>query len=233
MSDPRSVSIRPSVSLRRSVLLGLLLTVVVIFVGAVPALAAESLPGPSPFAPDDAQALATATAAVPSGSSTTAVDGQTALNASTLPGAATSVEAGVSQQAAVGLAPLNDSDSGSNIASVPATRASCWASQAWHQWGTWPYQQRITDTTYWCAIFDRHITYRTSTTTASGLLCGVSWRASALIGGGIGPGFTYFTNRASANFACQTAVPWIAIHTTHHLDTKRTDRGGTTEVGFG
>ena len=149
------------------------------------------------------------------------------------PRAATSVEAGVSTQAAVGLAPLNDSDGGSNIASVPATRASCWASQAWHQWGTWPYQQRITDSTYWCAVFDKHITYRTSTTTASGLLCGVSWRASALIGGGIGPGFTYFINRASANFTCQTAIPWIAIHTTHHLDTKRTDRGVTTEVGFG
>ena len=221
-------------SIRRPALLAMLVAAVVVILGAaVPALAAEGLPGPSPSAPDDAQALATATASVPSGSSTTAVDGQTALNASTLPGAATSVEAGVSTQAAVGLAPLNDSDSGTNIASVPATRASCWASQAWHQWGTWPYQQRITDSTYWCAVFDKHITYRTSTTTASGLLCGVSWRASALIGGGIGPGFTYFTNRASANFTCQTAVPWIAIHTTHHLDTKRTDRGVTTEVGWG
>lgn len=226
--------IRRSVPTRRPALLALLVAAVVVILGsAVPALAADSFPGPSPFAPDDAQALATATAVVPSGSSTTSVDGQTALDASTLPGAATSVEAGVSTQAAVGLAPLDDSDSGSNIASVPATRASCWASQAWHQWGTWPYQQRITDSTYWCAIFDKHITYRTSTTTASGLLCGVSWRASALIGGGIGPGFTYFTNRASANFTCQTAVPWIAIHTTHHLDTKRTDRGVTTEVGFG
>ncbi len=221
-------------SIRRPALLAMLVAAVVVILGsAVPALADFGLPGPSPSAPDDAQALATATASVPSGSSTTAVDGQTALNASTLPGAATSVEAGVSTQAAVGLAPLNDSDSGTNIASVPATRASCWASQAWHQWGTWPYQQRITDSTYWCAVFDKHITYRTSTTTASGLLCGVSWRASALIGGGIGPGFTYFTNRASANFTCQTAVPWIAIHTTHHLDTKRTDRGVTTEVGSG
>ena len=220
-------------SLRRPTLLALLLAAVVILVWAVPALAAESLPGPNPYAPDDAQALASATAATPSGSSTTAVDGQTALNASALPGADTSVESGISTQAAVGLAPLDNSGDGSQIASVPATRASCWANQAWHQWGTWPYQQRITDTTYWCAVFDKHITYRTSTTTASGLLCGVGWRASALIGGGIGPGFTYFTNRASANFVCQTAVPWIALHTTHHLDTRRSDRGVTTEVGFG
>ena len=119
------MSIRRSVPIRRPALLAMLLAAVVVILGsAVPALAADSLPGPSPFAPDDAQALATATAAVPSGSSTTAVDGQTALDASTLPGAATSVEAGVSTQAAVGLAPLNDSDGGSNIASVPATRAS-------------------------------------------------------------------------------------------------------------
>lgn len=222
------------ISVRRAALLALLLVAVTAILGsAVPALAAIGLPGPSPSPPDDAQALATATADVPSGSSTTAVDGQTALNASTLPGADTSIEAGISPQAAVGLAPLNESGDGSTIASVPATRASCWANATWHQWGTWPYQQRITDTSYWCAIFDKHITYRTSTTTASGLLCGVSWRAAALIGGGVGPGFTYFTNRASANFTCQTAVPWIAIHTTHHLDTKRTDRGVTTEVGSG
>ena len=228
------MSIRRSVSLRRATLLTTVLAaVVVILASAIPALASEGLPGPSPFAPDDAQALATATASVPSGSSTTAVDGQTALNASTLPGAVTSFQTGVSQQAAVGLAPLSGSGDGSRIASVPATRASCWASAEWRQWGTWPYQQKITDTTYWCAVFDNHITYRTSTTTASGLLCGVSWRASALIGGGVGPGFTYFTNRASANFTCQTTIPWIAIHTTHHIDTNRTDRGVTTEVGSG
>lgn len=45
---------------------------------------------------------------------------------------------------------------------------------------------------------------------------GVGWRAGSLIGGGVGPGFTYFTNRASAGFSCQTIVPWITLHTTHH-----------------
>ena len=107
------------------------------------------------------------------------------------------------------------------------------ANAAWHEWGTWPYQQRITDTTYWCAIYNKHITYRTSTTTASGLLCGVQWRAGALIAGGVGRGFTYFTNRASAGFSCQTIIPWITLHTTHHLDVKRTDTGVTTQVGTG
>jgi hypothetical protein len=103
----------------------------------------------------------------------------------------------------------------------------------WHQWGIWPYQQKVTDTTYWCAVYFNHITYRTSTTTASGTLCGVNWRAGALIGGGVGRGFTYFTNRASAGFACQTTIPWITIHTSHHEDVKRNDRGMTTLVGSG
>jgi hypothetical protein len=103
----------------------------------------------------------------------------------------------------------------------------------WHQWGTWPYQQRITDTTYWCAVYGSHITYRSSTTTASGTLCAVNWRARQLIGGGVGPGFTYFTIRSSAAFACPTLIPWITLHTTHHEDVKRTDKGATTLVGSG
>ena len=70
-------------------------------------------------------------------------------------------------------------------------------------------------------------------TTASGLLCGVSWRAGVLIAGGVGKGFTSFTKRSSAGFSCQTDIPWIAIHTTHHEDVKRNDRGVTTLVGSG
>jgi hypothetical protein len=44
---------------------------------------------------------------------------------------------------------------------------------------------------------------------------------------------TFFTNRASAGFACPTVIPWITIHTTHHEDTKRNDRGVSTFVGSG
>ncbi|HEY5694007.1 MAG TPA: hypothetical protein VIR14_05815 [Gaiellaceae bacterium] len=162
-----------------------------------------------------------------SGSTTSVVDGQTALNAASVSGADTSIESGVSAQAAVGLTQLTEG----NI--ISASRPVCWANSYWHQWGTWPYQQRITDTTYWCAVYASHITYRTSTTTASGTLCGVSWRARQLIAGGVGRGFTYFTNRASAGFSCETVIPWITIHTTHHEDVKRTDRGVTTLVGTG
>jgi hypothetical protein len=194
---------------------------------AMPAFADSSTPTALP--PDQAQALATAPADVADGSSTTAVDGATVLGASASSDAQTSIEPGISPEAAVGLVPLIEP----GIRASTPTRASCWANSMWHQWGTWPYQQRVTDTTYWCAVYNRHITYRSSTTTASGLLCGVSWRSGGLIGGGIGSGFTYFTNRASAGFSCQTIVPWITLHTTHHLDVKRTDTGMTIQVGTG
>jgi hypothetical protein len=214
-------------SVRRTAVLALLLPAVVASLGSAgPALAATD-PAASPLPPDQAQALATAAADVPSGSSTNAVDGSAALAASSASGADTSIESGVTPQAAVGLAPLNEGSA------ISATRPVCWANVAWWQWGTWPYQQRVTDTTYWCAVFGSHITYRTSTTTASGTLCGVSWRTHALIGGGVGKGFTFFTNRASAGFSCPTVIPWIVIHTTHHVDVKRTDRGVSNFVGSG
>lgn len=210
-------------SLRRAALLAMTLAAIAATLGpAGLAVAAD----PTPLPPDQAQALATAPADT-GGSTTRVVDGQTALNASAVAGADTSIESGVSAQAAVGLAPLTEG----NI--IFASRPVCWANAAWHQWGTWPYQQRITDTTYWCAVYASHITYRTSTTTASGTLCGVSWRSKGLIAGGVGPGFTYFTNRASAGFSCPTIIPWITIHTTHHEDVKRSDRGVTTFVGTG
>jgi hypothetical protein len=177
---------------------------------------------PAPLPSDQATALATAAADVPSGSLTQAVDGQTVLNASTDPAADTVIESDLSPAAAVGVDPNGS-----------GTRPTCWSNSMWHQWGTWPYQQRITDTTYWCAVYNSHITFRTSTTTASGFFCGVDWRTGMLIAGGVGKGFTYFTRRSSAGFSCQTDIPWIAIHTTHHEDVKRTDRGVTTLVGSG
>src|SRR5436853_441415 len=76
-------------------------------------------------------------------------------------------------------------------------------------------------------------TETSGSTTSAGTLCGVSWRAGQVIAGGVGRGFTYFTNRASAGFGCPTTIPWFTIHTTHHEDVKRTDRGVTTLVGAG
>jgi hypothetical protein len=214
-------------SIRRAIPLPLILaTATAVLCAAAPAGATvNGLPELLP--PDQATALATAPAAVPTGSTTSAVDGKAALDASTVPGADTSIEAGLSPQEAVGLVP----PIGANL--ISATKPKCWSNQAWSEWGTWPYQQRITDTTYWCAVYSNHITYRTSTTTASGTLCGVAWRSMMVIAGGVGRGFTYFTNRAAAGFSCPTVIPWITIHTSHHEDVKRNDRGLTTFVGTG
>ena len=182
---------------------------------------------PAPLQPEQAATLANATPTVAGGSATSVVDGSTALSAALKPDAQTTIEPGITAQAAVGVAPLNEG----NV--VSPARPKCWANFSWHQWGTWPYEQKITDTTYWCAVYDNHITYRTSTTTGSGTLCGVNWRAGALISGGVGRGFTYFTNRASAGFSCATAIPWITLHRTHYVDTKRNDRGVSSQVGSG
>jgi len=206
----------------------LLAAAAIIAVTALPASATVADPGDAtPLSLDEATALATAPAAAPSGSSTAEVDGGTALAASSLPGADTWIESDLSPGAAVGLAP----DGGAVAAKI--TRPTCWANAAWHQWGTWPYQQRLTDTTYWCAIYGDHITYRTSSTTATGTLCGTGWTSSQIIAGGVGPGYTYFTVRSSAGWACSTVIPWVTLHTSHHQDVKRGDKGGASFVGSG
>ena len=209
-------------SVRRAALLAMLLIALAVSAGSASRAVAA---GPTPLSPDQAQALATAPGT--SGSTTSVVSGQTALNASAVAGSMTSVETGVSAQAAVGIAPLVEG----NI--LTASRPVCWANSAWHQWGTWPYQQRVTNTAYWCAVYGSHITYRSASTTTSGTLCETNWRQTQLIGGGVGKGFTYFTLRSSAGFSCPTVIPWITIHTSHHVDVKRTDRGGTSFVGSG
>ena len=219
-------------SLRRAVRLAALLAAVTAILGsAAPAVAMISDPGGTPtlLSPDDASALANAPVplADQSGSSTSTVDSATALAASSLPGADTWVEAAVTAQAAVGLSPLTE---GGVLLTL---RPACWANAAWHRWGTWPYQQRLTDTTYWCAIYGNHITYRSSSTTATGTFCATAWTSSQLIAGGVGPGFTYFTIRSSAGWSCATVIPWITIHTAHHQDVKRGVTGNTTVVGTG
>jgi hypothetical protein len=216
-------------SVRRTARLAVLLAAMTAILGsAAPALAVIYDPGggtPTLLSPDDASALANSTVGDLSGSTTSAVDGATALASSTMPDADTYVEPGISADAAVGLVTLYEPGT------LAALRPICWANAAWHQWGTWPYQQRLTDTTYWCAVYGSHITYRSSSTTATGTFCGTGWRSSQLIAGGVGSGFTYFTIRSAAGWSCATVIPWITIHTSHHQDVRRGDKGGTSFVG--
>lgn len=132
---------------------------------------------------------------------------------------------------------------GSSTALVPATEVDdsadpdaatpiwCWANADWHQWGTWPYEQRVTDTTYWCALLGKSITSRSTSVTGTGTFCGTNWTSYSVISGGVG--YPWFTTRSSAGFACQTVIPWITLHENRWIDVNRTDSGGTTEVASG
>lgn len=200
---------------------------------AVASAAAAGRPQPLPQA--QAQALIDAPAAVQSGSTTRAVSPQEALAAASIAGATVSIAPGLSLTQAVGLAPavtLSAAPS-SVVRPVGATVASvgCSSNAAWHEWGTWPYQQRITDTTYWCAVYGDHITYTSSSVTASGTLCGTGWTSSQLISGGIG--YSWFVMRSSAGWNCPTVIPWVTLHPSHHMDVSRNAWGSTSEVGSG
>ncbi|MDX6466705.1 MAG: hypothetical protein QOI27_1745 [Gaiellaceae bacterium] len=199
-------------------------------VAASAASAASADPGGKPLPPAQAQALIAAPAAVASGSATRSVTGQEALAAASAAGAVVSVAPGLSLQQAVGLVPT---PGGPTRRSYGARRASgytaCSANSAWYEWGTWPYQQRITDTTYWCAVYGERITYTSSTSNGSGTFCSTSWTSSQLIGGGIG--YSWFVTRSSAGFSCPTAIPWISLHPSHYEDVARNAWGSTALVG--
>jgi hypothetical protein len=209
-------------------------------VGAVAAVAAAvslalaaAKPGgastPRPLAPDAAAALVAAAPAVASGSTVRPVSSTEALAAASAPGASVWSAPGLSLRQAVGAVSAQVAAAAS--AASAAALTGCWANAAWHQWGTWPYEQKITDTTYWCAVIGGKITYRSSTPTASGTLCGVSWRSAALVAGGAG--FTLFTVRTSAGFSCPTVIPWVTLHPSHWMDVTRYANGGTSFGGSG
>ena len=176
--------------------------------------------GAVPLAPDEAESLAAAADPVHEGEETTTVSPATALAAATAPGADTSTEPGLTLSEALGF-PAG-TEARPDLTAF-ANLTMCWADRAWWQWGTWPYEQRLIDTTYWCAVYGERITYRATTVTTSGTLCGTNWRTHQLIGGGVG--FHGMTIRSSAGFACPTVIPWVTLHPSHDLYVYRSDRG--------
>jgi hypothetical protein len=202
------------------VLTGLLTTGGAAMAKAPPAGGARPLP--------PAEATTLAATGVSSGSVTRSVSADEALAAATRPGATVSVAPGLSLREAVGLGSAGATPS----ATVAAEAAiGCAANAAWWQWGTWPYEQRITDTTYWCAVYGDHITYRSSSVDGNGTLCSTNWTGSALVSGGIG--YSWFVMRSSAGFACPTVIPWITLHPSHYLDVSRNAWGNSAIVATG
>lgn len=193
--------------------------------GSAPAALADDVA--TPLSPDDAAALVTAPGTA-SLSNTTVVDPGTALAAASSPGAVTDVESDLTVAEAVG---LDQTQTAALLDGAAPTKTTCWSDAASGRWGIWPYEQKLTDTTYWCAIYGSKITYRTSSVTGGGTLCGLNWRASQLIAGGVG--FPSFTMRSSAGFSCPTVIPWIVLHPSHYIDVRRNDTGGASIVGSG
>jgi hypothetical protein len=200
-------------------------------VALVPLAAAD---GPQPASPTQAQALISAPSPVASGSTTRAVTSREALSAASLPGAVVAVAPGLSAAQAVGLTPVVSVSTGTSasiVRPIGTTMAAtaCSANSEWTEWGIWPYQQRITDTTYWCAVYGDHITYISSTTNGSGTICGTAWTSTQVISGGLN--YSWFVNRASAGFNCPTAVPYLSLHPSHNQDTSRNAWGSTELIG--
>jgi hypothetical protein len=222
-------------SKRVAIALAVVLVAAVTALGGAAVAAADDTP--ALLSPDAATALA-GTPGTPSVSPTVVVDPNTALAAASASGAVTAYESDMTLDEAVGLDPTS-STSSTSTASSPSTLSigtlsvpkTCWSSSVGDRWGTWPYEQKLTETSYWCAIYGQKVTYLTSSITGGGTICGLSWRASQLISGGVG--FPYFTMRSSAGWSCPTTIPWFVLHPSHYLDVKRNDVGVTAVVGYG
>jgi hypothetical protein len=176
----------------------------------------------APSPPDQANALAFGAAGAPNGGSTVQqVSPAEALAAASVPGTDVEVPPGLSLDQAVGLAPTDAGAAGADgAAATLATAATyCWSNTMWGQWGIWPYQQRVNDNTYWCAVYGQYITYRSTHVTWSTTLCdgGDAW--SFKINGGVG--YSWVQEQSGAHFSCPTAIPWITIHTSRWIDVSR------------
>jgi hypothetical protein len=204
-------------------------------VSTVTLTSTASASGPQPLPQAQAQSLIDAPGAAPSISATRPVSAREALAAASAPGAVVSVAPGMSLLQAVGLAPAVSLSAApaSVLGPVGATASSvgCSSNAVTASWGTWPYEQHLTDTTYWCAVYGDHITYTSSTTTATGTLCGTAWTTTQMISGGIN--YSWFVTRASAGWSCPTAIPFFSLHPSHHEDVSRNAWGSTSVVETG
>jgi hypothetical protein len=110
-----------------------------------------------------------------------------------------------------------------------AASTGCASYQSGWGWGTWPYDQQVYDHTYYCAVTGDHITYRSTTVTTGGTLCGTESRDNWIVSGGIG--YFWMVVHAQARFSCPTAVPWVTLHPTDWLETSYNAWGNAAQVG--
>ena len=188
-----------------------LITLLLAFV-LVPAATAGNGNGKAkPLDPSQAQALAS-TPGQSLGTTISRASKADALAASTQPGAQTELAPGFATPA---------------LAIAASTGCTAWQS-GWG-WGTWPYDQQVYDHTYYCAVTGDHITFRTTTVTTGGTLCGTESRNNWIVSGGIG--YFWMVVHAEARFACPTVVPWVTLHPTDWLETSYNAWGNAAQVG--
>jgi len=151
---------------------------------------------------------------------------QEALSAASEPGAQVEVADGLTLKQAVGLE--TTAPARSTSADVAFAVVSCWSWAPWVQWGTWPYQQRVTNNFHWCAVYGDHITSWSEHVALSATLCGYSDAYGYRQVGGAGYGVVRV--RAGGNFSCPTAVPWVTYHYNRWFDTSFYTRGSAAIV---
>lgn len=96
---------------------------------------------------------------------------------------------------------------------TPDTPAQiCWSVDGMDsEWGTWPYQQRVSESRYWCATnIGGYQNYRVSHVFLHSAACDTSGAYGYLVGGG--NGYTWSTVRSGGHFHCQTPTPWLAFN---------------------
>jgi hypothetical protein len=100
-----------------------------------------------------------------------------------------------------------------------AQKSTCWFGSVWTQWGLYPYQQRVTDNTYWCTRTGGVLTWRVTHVTMSSTLCSSDRSDNYKLQGGNGSKMV--VTRSTGYFACQTIIPWVTVHTTRWEDAYR------------
>jgi hypothetical protein len=92
----------------------------------------------------------------------------------------------------------------------------CWFWTLWVEWGVFPYQNRISNDTYWCSMYGTYVSYRSSHVRLGKTVCNAGGANNQHIGGGIGQ--WYIQTRSSGTFSC--GLPYIGgINVDRWMDT--------------
>jgi hypothetical protein len=126
---------------------------------------------------------------------------------------------------------VSPAQAGMTVAATTTATAAIWCYSGTVQrtWGTWPYQQVVTDHTYWCGPRGGNLTYRSTNVTHNGSLCNGSGDYSFRLSGGVGT--PNVTVEAGAYFNCPTTIPFVSINKHRWIQTMYTSYGDALIVG--